>query len=278
MQNKYTANSTPQTKRKLAETSPEFETMAKKPVGNMDVEELMYIMKTTMNTLLEEKLESLPTKKDIEDIKSGIASTNAELADLRAENSILKQEIEELRNSREEDANTIRWLEYQIKNTKLLFKGITFEKTAIDSVLKICTEKLHITPKILTAHTVAQYKGKQTIIAEFDSDMTVAQVLGATRNLIGTDVSVYRDLNPSRRRNKMKMLALKKQILQASKKHKVIVRDDKLKIMDKWFSWNSQNVLVSGNKPAEAILIDLYADEINTTIIEQMLNQARSKN
>lgn len=60
--------------------------MAKKPVGNMEDSELLDLMKSTMNSLLEEKLENLPTKQDIDEVKIGIAQASIENAELKSTN------------------------------------------------------------------------------------------------------------------------------------------------------------------------------------------------
>lgn len=268
-------NSTP--KRKISEISPE-ENMAKKPVGNMDITDLMNMMKTTMNTLLEEKLQNLPTKSDLDEVKSEITLASAEIGALRTENKKLKEEIQELKDMRREDVNNIRWLEHQIKNTKLIFKGVSSESSATDSVYKVCMENLKINPNIISAHKLFERNGTQTVIAEFENESSVSEVLKSTKNLAGTSISIDRDLNPRRQRNKRAMLILRKQILSETKMHKVIVRDDKLKIKDKWFAWNMKNELVCGNQKGEHALKTIYGDNLKTINCNNVFEEMDSKN
>lgn len=269
---------TQQTKRKLAETSPDFGKMAKKPVGNMDVEELMNIMKLTMNNLLEEKLESLPTKSDIEEVKAGIASTSAELVELREENRKLKEEINILQNNHKESEEEIKWLENQIKNNKLIFRGISFEKNAMESVKKVCNNILKIDVQIMSAHILSKFNETCTVIAELDSESTLLYLLGTTRNLAGTKISISRDINPRRRRNKLYNLSIKKLTWNVSTKHKITVRDDKFKIHDKWFVWSGQNELICGKDKAEIALRKLYGEEIEKETFDAILEKINSKN
>lgn len=270
--------STPkQAKRKLKETSPE-ENMAKKPVGNMDVDDLMNLMKTTMNSLLEEKLQNLPTKTDFDEIKSEITLAATEIGALRTENVKLKAEIEKLKDMREEDANNIRWLEHQIKSTKLIFKGISSATSASESVLKVCTDNLKTKPKIISAHKVFEQNGKQTAIVEFENESSVLEILKATNHLAGTSISIDRDLNPRRQKNKKAMLIIRKQILAENKVHKIIVRDDKMKIKDKWFVWNAKNELISGNNKGEQVLKSIYGDSLKTTNFNNVFEEINSKN
>lgn len=259
-------NISQQTKRRLNETSPEDRNMSKKPVGNMEVGELMEMMKLTMNSLLEEKLENLPTKKDLESIKSDINNVCEEIGTLKSENIKLKEEIGCLKHKIEEDENNIRWLEHQIKNTKLVFKGLVFE----NSVLKVCEENLNIKAKISSAQIVAVRNNTYTIIAEFENETVVNQVLHTTKNLAGTSISIDRDLNPRRQKNKKAMLALRRLILADSNKHKITVRDDKMLISNKRFQWNSKNELMCGNQPAEEIFKMLYGPDLKKASFNDM--------
>lgn len=52
----------------------------------MEDSELLDLMKSTMNSLLEEKLENLPTKQDIDEVKIGIAQASIENAELKSTN------------------------------------------------------------------------------------------------------------------------------------------------------------------------------------------------
>lgn len=252
--------------------------MAKKSVGNMEVEELMSVMKSTMNNLLEEKIANLPSKTDIEEIKSGIALNSKEINELRQENIKLKEEIATLKHVQEEDKSTIRWLEHQIKNNKLVFKGVMVEANPMNSVMKICVEKLKVQPQIKSARILAKSNYYHTIIAEFDSEETVLQILRSTKNLAGTKLSVDRDLNPRRQRNKTAMLMIRRRILLETTKHAIVVRDDKLKIKDKIFSWNNNNELVRGKENAEVILKNLYGDDLKTTNFNNIFQEIKSKN
>ncbi|XP_059217473.1 uncharacterized protein LOC131994683 [Stomoxys calcitrans] len=151
--------------------------MSKKPVGNMEVSDLVELMKCTMSELLEDKLQNLPTKQDIEEVKAGISWATSEISDLKAENAKLKMELELLKNKIENNDRSIRWLENQVSNTKLVFKGIVNEKPAINPVVKLCTEKLQITPAIKSAKTIFERGNVQTVVVEFDNE-TVASELG----------------------------------------------------------------------------------------------------
>ncbi|XP_059224641.1 uncharacterized protein LOC131997617 [Stomoxys calcitrans] len=252
MPNTPVASTSQQTKRKIGETSPENNNMAKKPVGSMEVSELMEIMKFTMNNILEEKIKNLPTKQDMEDVKAGISFATSEIANLKTENIQLKQEVELLKNKLEESDRNVAWLEHQIQNTKLVFKNISKDKPALNIVKQICNDMLNINPPIASARTLYERNGLQTVIAEFPNENAVVEVLKNTKALAGSAISIERDLNPRRQRNKIAMLLIRKSILEESRKHKIVVRDDKLNINNKWFYWNSERKLMCGREEGES--------------------------
>lgn len=252
--------------------------MAKKPVGNMDVSDLMELMKTTMNGLLEEKLANLPTKQDIEEVKDGVLAAKAEIAQLKAENQMLKDEISTLRVKMQEGEDSLRWLEHQISNSRLIFKGISNIKPPLNAVMQICTERLNISPTITSARTIFERNGTQTVIADFGNESNAMEVLRNTRNLAGTSISIDRDLNPRRQKNKVAMLMVRKEILNESKKFKIIVREDRMKINTKWFTWDSRSNLMCGREKAESVLKSLYGEDIRTTCFNNIFEKINSKN
>lgn len=90
--------------------------------------------------------------------------------------------------------------------------------------MQICTRKLNISPTIISAHTLFERNGIQTVVADFGNESNVLEVLRNTKKLAGTSISVDRDLNPRRQRNKVAMLLIRKEILKEFKKYKIVVR------------------------------------------------------
>ena len=83
-------------------------------------------------------------------------------------------------------------------------------------------------------------------VAEFNSENAVRDILRHTKNLQRTRISVEYDRNEDRQFNKKVMMELKNIILAKSKLHKVSVRNDKLRIENKWFQCNTNKVLCCG--------------------------------
>lgn len=266
------------TKRTSGCLSPLAEGVTKKAVGDMAVGDLLSMMQTSMTTILEQKMANLATKSDIEDLTSKITAATAEMDEIRTENKNLKEEIKWLKEMRHEDSNNIKWLEYQVKNTKLIFKGLESNIPPIESVSKVCAENLKLNPNIISSRKLFTRNGTQTVIAEFENESITSEILKATKNLAGTTISIDRDLNPRRQKNKRAMLMVRKQILSENKTYKVLVRDDKLLIKDKWFVWNGNNELVCGRQSGEEALKELYGNALKTFSFKNTYEETASKN
>ena len=68
---------------------------------------------------------------------------------------------------------------------------------------------------------------------ELESSKSIDEVFQNTRKLAGTTISIERDMIPTKQIHKKAFLILKKQLQEINKEHKVIVREDRLKINEK---------------------------------------------
>lgn len=267
-------NSDDQTpKRKFTELSPEKLT----GINNMDAGDLIKLIKDTINSNLDEKLKSLPTKADLEEIKTEISS---DLNALRNENTNLKQELEKVKQENENTKKDLIWLENQINTNKLFFRGLEATDSPKKEVINILRGKLEINPKINTARKVYEKDGKMSVIVEFESTHSIHDVFKNTKKLAGTTISIERDLMPTKQLKKKVCLLLKKKILAVSTDHKVTVREDKLKIKDRWFKWSNANKLVAGKDNGEDVLAKLYGEKIKSINLDfdSFLLEINSKN
>lgn len=183
---------------------------------------------------------------------------------MKRQNDILKQEMETLKAEKDYDRRRIAVLEDQFKRNNLIFKGLPSNKSAVDEIKKVCNEILEIpdTKILKSAKKLTERNGKATVLAELDSEQSVYAVLGNTNKLRGTEVYIEKDLNPEKQKDKRAMLSLKKDVLKISKVHRIVVRDDRIRIGGKWFKWNLNKQLVCGNEKAEPILKQLYGEQI----------------
>ena len=123
---------TPSAKRKLGNISPN-KNDAVISVGTMAVTELM----TLMSTLMDDKLKNIPTKQDIDEIKSNVNDLGSKFDHLKSENEFLKSEIKQLRDEKEKDHHQIMYLQDYVKRNNVVFKGIPSNKSLELSISSI---------------------------------------------------------------------------------------------------------------------------------------------
>ena len=76
------------------------------------------------------------------------------------------------------------------------------------------------------------------VVAEFRNEEMIAEVFKNTRKLAGTSISIESDLNSEKKEQKQALLMLRKELLNDSNKHKITVRNNRMRIGDKWFYWS----------------------------------------
>lgn len=270
-------NKSQQAKRKNIELSPDMETDL---VGNMKITDLMNVIKETITLSLDEKMKNLSTKADMEEIKQEIGAVNTELLSLRKENLELKEEIAILKKEKQVDRKNVLWLEQQTCNKKLIFKGVSKDSNPKKAVHCVCSDILKIDIGILSARKMFERDEKMSVIVELETSAEVAKVFKNTSKLAGTKISIERYILPLKQERKKAFLQLKKNISNISKKHKIVVRDDRLKVNDKWFIWNSENKLVCGKINGREALKDLYEEDVENLEInyDTLLQNFFSKN
>lgn len=252
----------PSIKRLRSEISPEKNSVK---VGELSVEDLRSIFRDENKEVLD-KLNYLTD----------------DFNDLKKQNEMLKQEIQNIQAEKDSDRKRIAQLEDQFKRKNLIFKGLPSSKSTVNEVKKVCNEILKIpdTSILKSAKKLTERNGKITVLAELDSEQSTYVVLNNTKELKGTNIYIERDLNVDRQKDKRAMLRLKKEIVKVSKIHRVIVRDDRLRIADKWFKWSQHKQLLCGQSEAEPIMKQLYGDQalgINLQY-EYLVNENISKN
>lgn len=247
-------------------------------VGTLSVKDLMSLM----SSLMDEKLINIPTKKDIEDIKTNVGELSTKFDGLKLENEYLKKEVTELKFEREKDHQQINYLQEHIKRNNIIFKGIEAKTTLEDAVKDCCKENLKLTQDINLLSTRKMYEkdGKIGVVAEFSSGEMVKEVFQNTKNLAGSKIIVERDLTHEKQQDKRVMLEIKKKLKKINQNTRVMVRSARIKIGENWFWWNKQKKFVSGTNNVNMLLKTLYGEGINSVNFNyyEILNNLSSKN
>lgn len=264
-------------KRKIIEISPESQEATK---HTMETNDLIQLIKDTINANLNEKLQTLPTKADIEEIKTQIGTVSTEVNTIKLENQQLKEELVKVKKENEDQKRNIRWLENQFKSNKLFIKGLNASKNPINEVESMFKVSLKMNINIISSRKIFERNGKMAVIVELESSKAIDEVFQNTRKLAGTKISIERDMIPTKQDHKKAFLILKKQLQEINKEHKVIVREDRLKINEKWFKWNNENKLISGNTDGKSELTKIYGEKITSINLEfdNIIYEANTKN
>ena len=282
---KVNSNETPAeqaAKRKFLETSPDFvESSPNLSVGSMSANELMAIMKNSMASLLDDRLENLATKQDIHYVKNRVDSLTDKINLLVAENDTLKAEIKNLKDEKSEDRRRILFLENQIKRKNLIFKGVPTNSPPIVAIKSIIDTKLNINIpiEIVATHKIFEKNRKMAVVVEFRSEQMAQEIVRNKKQLVGSAIFIEYDLNSERQEKKKLMLQLKNNILQLNKTKRITVFDDKLMIDNKSFVWGRQKQLMCENRKAEEMLREIYGTELNLNLkYDDILAATKSKN
>lgn len=242
--------STSSAKRRLGETSPE-----------PSMSDIMAAIKQTQINF-NRQLQCVATKDDINELKNQISS---EINELRAENEALRSEVEKLKEERRSDRKELNRLIQQNKSKNLVFRGIPKCENPKQVVEKTCIETLGLQGvKINTAKILIERNQKADILAVFDTVEMTQNVLKNTRKLAGTTIFIEKDLSEEKLQDKKVLLQLKRDIELKDRSHKIIVRNNYIRIGNKWMYYTVDKKLFCGQEEAcsvlRALLGNIYKD------------------
>lgn len=222
-------------------------------VGEMRVDELKYV------------IEAL-TRNIYKDIFGQVQLLTTNVAKLENDNIVLRKEIRELREESDFRRRQLQVVEDQVKRKNIIVKGLNSNtrKTPKEELMVLCTETLKLDPNEINVRSVKKIydrNNKMGIVAELNSEEEVYKVLKETGKLNRESlISVEKDLNSEKQVQKRVMLRLKRDLLAVNRSQRVTVRDERMRIADKWFYWNQRKQLTSGNSNRVAVMKELYGN------------------
>ncbi|KAL5289625.1 hypothetical protein ACFFRR_009593 [Megaselia abdita] len=143
----------------------------------------------------------------------------------------------------------------QVKRKNVIVKGFPSSSSLKELFRALCVDTLNISEQDLNVRSMRNIfdrNNKMGLIAELNS------VLKRASRLAKTKISVEKDLNSEKQIQKKVMLQLKKDVLQADISQRVTVRDERMKIADKWFYWNLRKEFTCGRDRLRAINFNYY--------------------
>lgn len=226
----------------------------KRKVADLSVDDLIAIITGVTKPLLSE-------------VSAQVQRLTTEVTKLRTENGEMKNEIRVMKEESDMRSKEITRLEDQIKRKNVVIKGLPSSNVPNEAVKNLCTSTLNIDPQALRIRSVKKIfdkNNKMGVIAELDSEEEVYEILRKTNKLAGTRISIEKDLNSVKQEQKKVMLQLKKDIFQSEKSQRLNVRDERLRIGDKWFYWNQNKELSCGRAAGVPQMEQIYGKSLET--------------
>jgi hypothetical protein len=248
-------------KRKRNKQSPGDKETAKKPLKEVSEMEVKSMTADQMADLIsrtvEAKLQLFASRAELvalqQKVESGLAHQAKDIKELKEENRLLKEKIKELSANRETQDRNIDDVRNEAKSLNLIFKGINSDDSSNPAlnVERLCKEILGLgSLNITEAYFVGNPKlTARPILAKFASTKDKIAILKNAKKLKGTMYSIAQDLAFNTRRNRGKMLAIRKEIRKFDKGIEVKIVKDWLIMKDGKFSWSSQQGLMWNNTP-----------------------------
>lgn len=227
-------------------------TIDNRKVSELVVDDLKTIIKEVTNALLSE-------------LRTEVTTLTTEVAELREENKQMCKQMEAIKLESEVRFKEIVRMEDQIKRKNIIIKGLPSSSLPKESVQNLCLTTLNIIPQNINIRSVKKMfdrNNKMGVIAELNSEEEVYEILRNTKKLSGSQISIEKDLNSVKQEQKKVMLQLKKDIFQEEKSQRLTVRDERLRIGDKWFYWNQNKELTCGSLNGITTMEQIYGKSL----------------
>lgn len=219
-------------------------------VGDMSVDDLKAVIEEV-------------SKKIVKDIFEQVQLLTTDVAKLRNDNTELKKELRLLKEESDLRRRNMLAVEDQLKRKNVIVKGLPSNSSPKEEFRKLCSQTLNLNDHAVTIRSVKKIydrNNKMGLIAELNSEEEVYEIFRKTNKLAGTQISIEKDLNSEKQVQKKVMLQLKKDILQADRSQRVMVRDERMKIAEKWFYWNYDKQFTSGQTNGIPVVEQIYGN------------------
>lgn len=180
------------------------------------------------------------------DIYDRIVKLNNEVNALRDDNTRISRELDEWKQRTTLLERDLEQVQKKQKRASVVFKGLADNISPKAAVDEVCVRALAVQDVVVKeAKKIFQRDGKMSALAELSDESMVSTILRNSSKLKGTTISVDRDLTRDARQKKSAMLTLKRDITQIDNSKRIIVRDDRMRVEDRWFYWNGEKQLMS---------------------------------
>lgn len=255
-------------KRGLGETSPEhpqsekrYSCLANTSIVDNNMTQSGIIVEEVMKRLLKENndelYKNLATKFDLQCLHEDLASLKVHheeltqrVIQLESQNTFLEAQIDRIMQKSTETNLVVRLQKNHpeaCENAKAICAGLLNEPNAealVDSAYSVRTRNSQ----------------SAMIIVKMKSRESAFNVLKKAGTLKGKDISIQKDLPRNVRQRRAKLLRIRKVLLERAPHAKIAVRDDKMVIQDRTFTWDSSLGLKCGEYDGLNILKSIFGD------------------
>lgn len=202
----------------------------------------------------------------VDEFKELIVKTNAEVFEkyeaLHEEIKMLKEEVVEMRNRNRALEIEVNNIEKTQKRKNIVLKGLDAREEPVEAANNVCKNILKV-PEVIIKNARKTYEnnGLMTVVAEMDTESMVYESLRRSRNLQGTRISLDKDLSKDGRDNKAVMFSLKRTLNEIDASKKVTVRNDRMRVENNWFYWDTNKNLKSNKDNGKGILMNIYKNQ-----------------
>lgn len=198
------------------------------------------------------------------DIYDKIVKLNQDVTKLQEENVKILKELEEYKQKTLTLERDLMMVDKRQKRNNVIFKGLNEDASPKTVIEGVCSQVLEV-PNIVVKETRKTFNrdGKMNVIAELESENMVNDLLRNSSKLKGSEISLDRDLTRDAREKKSAMLKIKKELNGMDSSKKIVVRDDRMKVENRWFYWSGEKKLMCGSEDGKVVLSNLFGNNVN---------------
>ncbi|RZF41004.1 hypothetical protein LSTR_LSTR012954 [Laodelphax striatellus] len=260
-------------KRERSQSSPETSlSAAKRTTSTIEDQDILGNMAVIMGKLLDEKLQIVAKKEDLE-------SLTKEMKRLVQENISLKNEVNHLKKEISQVNERVTSLEDRARRNNVIFKGLKYN--ASEDCRKLvegfCKNVLKCEKEIVVnrAHTLGQNRNNAPVIAHIPRDEDVDCVFKNVKKLRDTGYIVHRDFSFETRRKRGKLARLKKEISRVVGDKRMAIVVDRLVVEGTWFTLTDNMQLRCGQMDGAEKLKQMFNYDF-TRILEDAVKDNKN--
>lgn len=219
-----------------------------------------------MSQLLDQKLEHLATKEDVQ----------KELQMVREENKCLKATIQQISEQGRELQVRVERLENLNRRNNLIFTGIPNRTSnVIHNVTKFCEEMLEVSNTNIIRANFLGPPSRNIILVELPSSTEVSSILLKGKCLKGTKMTINRDYSMEMRAKRSILFRAKKVLHNIKKQANIQVRGATLYVEGMRFRQKNNSILPDEEPDLQKLDI-LFGENISNLFLD--VNNFKSKN